>query len=336
MCYTIVKYDDLNRQLTFLNIQKVQRLQEGECTMKDKGVKRICLIGLGLITQKYIKGLEAAADLELCGVSDLNENAVSRPFYDAYPFYEDYKQMLREVKPDYVIISTPPESHYKIASCCLRSGVNVLVEKPVALCMEDFDALTQLAQDNCLVFRTLFHWHGGVETLAFGEKYDLSRIREIRVNISDPYCDDPEIINPDRRPLMGAWIDSGVNALSMIRLWLPFEQVELIGTEVQRCRQTQLPVYGKAELLIDGVKTQIVIDWRRGVDHKESFVKLDDRWVHIDHSGQFIDDEGITNYGCMPRMEQHYKQLFENLAYESNVEFSRSVHQVLFKVGEDL
>lgn len=212
----------------------------------------------------------------------------------------------------------------------------MLIEKPVALCMEDFDALAQLAQEKHLVFRTLFHWHGGVETLAFAEKYDLSRIREIWVNVSDPYCDDPEIINPDRRPLMGAWIDSGVNALSMIRQWFPFEQVEVMGTDVQRCGQTDMPVYVKAELLIDGVKTQIVVDWRQGVDHKESFVKLDDKWVHIDHSGQFIEDGGITNYGCMPRLNQHYKYLFENLAYESNVEFSRSVHQVLFKVGKEL
>lgn len=304
--------------------------------MEQMHREKACLIGLGLITQRYIPGLRDSAFLELCAVSDIHENAVSRPLYDQFPFYRDYQQMIREMKPAYVIISTPPESHFEIAAFCLQNGVNVIVEKPVTLCMADFDALTAMAQEKGLVFRTMFHWHGGLETMAFAKEYDLTQIQQIRVSVLDPYCADSRTINEDRRPLMGAWVDSGVNILSMIRLWLPFAQVELVGTEVQRCEKTGLPVYAKANLVIDGVPTEIIIDWRQGKNQKESFVKIAGRWVHINHSGQCIVDGGVMAYGRMDRMDQHYQYLFSTLEGKSNVEFSRSVHETLFKVGEAL
>lgn len=298
--------------------------------------KNACLIGLGLITQKYIKGLGIAPYLNICAVSDVNEDAVSRQLYAAYPFYADYKQLIDQVHPEYAIISTPPETHFEIASYCLEKGVNIIVEKPVTLCIEEFDALVKLAQQKGLTFHTLFHWLGGVETAAFAANYDLSKLQEIKVSVCDPYCDNFETIDEDRRSLMGAWIDSGVNALSMIRSWLPFENVEILSTNVQRCLETQLPVYACAQLLIDGVQTQIEIDWCQGRDHKESYVKLDGRWIHIDHSQQCIDDIGTMEYAKMDRLTQHYDSLFSEFAGDTNVEFSRSIHEVLFKVREAL
>lgn len=298
--------------------------------------KKTCMIGLGLITQRYIKGLDESSYLNICAVSDINENAVSRPMYDRYPFYNDYKQMIAQVKPEYAIISTPPESHFEIASFCLENGVNIVIEKPVTLCIREFDVLSRLAEEKGLVFKTLFHWHGGIETIAFAQKYDLTKIEEIKVSVCDPYCSDFETIDEDRRALMGAWIDSGVNVLSMLRQWLPFEKVEILKTDVQRCTKTQLPVYAKAMLCIDGVQVEIEIDWCQGRDHKESYVKLDGHWVHIDHSQQCIDDVGTTEYGRMTRLDEHYKHQFGTFAGESNVEFSRSVHEILFKVREAL
>ena len=299
-------------------------------------MKRACLIGLGMITQRYIQGLGASDYLNICAVSDLNENAISRPFFDRYPYYADYKQMLAEKKPDYVIISTPPQSHFDIAYDCLDKGVNVIIEKPVALDIASFDALAKLAQEKNLVFRTLFHWHGGIETIAFTRNYNLSRIQEIRVSVADPYCADGETINTDRRPLMGAWIDSGVNVLSMLRLWLPLKQVEILDTQVQRCKQTNLPIYVNVKLIADGVPTEITIDWRLGKDSKQTLVKLDDRWVRIGHSEQCIEDVDVTQYARMPRLEEHYKHLLGTFDGSSNADLSRSVHEILFKVRESL
>lgn len=293
---------------------------------------KTCLIGLGAITKKYIKGLENASFLTLCAVSDLDEHATGRPFYRQYPFYVDYQQMLAEQRPAYVIISTPPATHYEIATYCLQHGINVLVEKPAALRMEHLDALTQLAAANKLVFQTLFHWQGGIETVAFNQQYNLAGIEQIRVQVLDAYCDDGKTINPNRRPLMGAWVDSGVNALSMIGQWLPFEHVEVLQTESARCSATNLPIYAKVNLCIDGIPTEIVVDWRQGEERKDSFVKIEDRWVHVNHAAQSIEDGTVTEYARMPRLEEHYRYLFEHLDDQSNGDFVRLVHEVLFRV----
>lgn len=302
--------------------------------MNQVAKKKACLIGLGVITKRYFVGLSETDFVELSAVADTNENAPSRELYSECRFYNDYKKMVIAEVPDYVIISTPPATHFEIARWCLEQNVNVIIEKPVVLCLEDFDVLKGLAEEKNLVFRTLFHWHGGIETLAFGEKYDISEITEIKVNVSDPYCDDGVSVNKDRRPLCGAWIDSGVNALSMIRLWLPFEKVEVVDVDCQKCPETGLPVYARAELIIDGVKTEITVDWRRGVDRKESTVMLGGRSVCINHSEQSILDGDTATYGRMHRLDEHYRTLMQNLANGSNVDFSRSVHEILYRVSE--
>lgn len=305
--------------------------------MSKISANRVCLIGLGIITQRYRTGLSQSEFFNLCAVADLNEAAPGRAFYQELPFYTDYQKMIDEQKPDYVIIATPPQTHFEVATRCLEKGVHVVIEKPVTLCLEQFDALLALAQSQSLVLRTLFHWHGGIETQAFTRQYDPTQIREIQVSVCDPYCSDGSTIDPDRRPLMGAWIDSGVNILSMLRLWLPLESCRILSTDCQRCQKTNLPVYAKAELLLDGVKTLITVDWRQGINHKESYVTLEDQTVHINHSAQSICAGGtVTDYARLPRLDEHYLSLFQTIDGSSNGDFSRSVHKILFQVNEAL
>lgn len=304
--------------------------------MSNNSPRRACLIGLGLITEHYLTGLSKSEFLHICAVSDLNENAAGRKHYSTLPFYSDYKVMLSEQAPDYVIISTPPQTHYKIASYCLSNNINIIIEKPVTLCMEDFNALQVLAKNNNLVFRTLFHWHGGIETRAFTQDYNASQIKEIKVNVFDPYCTDG-IIKPDRRPLMGAWIDSGVNILSMIRLWLPFDSLEVISVCSDRCKETGLPVFVNAKLIIDKIPVEITIDWCKGINQKESYITLGEKTLYINHSAQTIQThQGSVDYSRMPRLDEHYNCLFTNMDQSSNADFSHSVHKALFEVDNKL
>jgi len=60
---------------------------------------------------------------------------------------------------DAIVVSTPPETHHAIASECLKQGVDVLVEKPLATDSRDALELTELAEDND---RVLLVGHIGV------------------------------------------------------------------------------------------------------------------------------------------------------------------------------
>jgi len=202
---------------------------------------------------------------------------------------------------------------------------------------EQLDQLIDLAKSKQLVFKTLFHWHGGIETKAFTRDWDYRKISRIEVSVRDPYCTGAEVILPDRRPLMGAWIDSGVNILSMIRLWTPMDSCQILKTDCRRCPETGLPVYAHAELLLDGIPTQITVDWTQGIDQKESYVFVDGQSVYINHSGQKLSTPQMTlSLARQPRLDEHYLQLFSQMDGSPNTGFSRRVHEILFKVNDAL
>jgi len=55
--------------------------------------------------------------------------------------YTDYRQMLKEIKPDIVTIATESGKHPEITIDCLDAGTNVICEKPMALSTKDANAM---------------------------------------------------------------------------------------------------------------------------------------------------------------------------------------------------
>ncbi len=63
-------------------------------------------------------------------------------------FYEDYRTMLAETRPDVAVIVTPHPLHPGIAIDCLRAGCHVLSEKPMAVDVASADQMIAEA-DRC-------------------------------------------------------------------------------------------------------------------------------------------------------------------------------------------
>ena len=57
---------------------------------------------------------------------------------------DDYMSQLKDV--DWVIVSTPNETHYEIVNNCLLFGKNVFCEKPLTLTYEESETLYQVAE----------------------------------------------------------------------------------------------------------------------------------------------------------------------------------------------
>lgn len=297
-------------------------------------MKKAGIIGLGTITKYYLKGLEESKVLKLVATCDVLEQAVSRSYFSEYPFYLDYKEMIEVEDLDYVVISTPPASHYEIASYALEHGVNVIVEKPAVLDLDKYEELVELARSQGRIFEVMYHWQNGSEVLGFNEHFDTSKISEIHVTVLDPYSQDAVTINDDKVKLSGAWVDSGVNSLSMIKMWLDFEALEVIDTNIQKCEKTGLPIYADVELLIDGVKAFITVDWRKHINHKESWVILDGEKIEIRHSDQSIVREVLEmKYDDMERLQHHYYNYFSRYDENVDVEASYRIHKVLLDVN---
>ena len=60
--------------------------------------------------------------------------------------YTDYKHMLEQEDLDLVAIATESGKHAAIALDCIEKGIHVIIEKPIALSLEDADAIITTAE----------------------------------------------------------------------------------------------------------------------------------------------------------------------------------------------
>jgi len=101
-----------------------------------KAKTKIGIVGLGSIAQLvHLPILSKINTVEITAVAEVNKNrlkSVAEKFNIKNTFIT-YNQMLAETDLDAVIITTPTNTHKKIAIDCLKNGKHLLIEKPIAL-----------------------------------------------------------------------------------------------------------------------------------------------------------------------------------------------------------
>lgn len=98
---------------------------------------RFGIIGCGRIGRWHAKSLQAVADAELAGVSDLDPSAreaFARSFGSRA--YDSPTALLQAQDVEVVSICTPPSSHADLIEAAAAAGKHILVEKPLALTLE--------------------------------------------------------------------------------------------------------------------------------------------------------------------------------------------------------
>ena len=105
---------------------------------------KVALIGCGRISKKHVACLQAIEQTQLCAVCDIVEQR-ARDCADALdiPYYTDYHEMLRQEKPDLVHVLTPSGLHGAHVLDIADYGCHILVEKPMALTLEDADSMIE-------------------------------------------------------------------------------------------------------------------------------------------------------------------------------------------------
>ena len=115
---------------------------------------KYALIGCGRISTNHIK---AALNngLKIVAVCDLVEEHIESLLIkhniqknDSIKKYKDYKKMVED-NPDIDLISIATESgsHAEIALYCINKGINVIIEKPMAMSLEDADEIIKLSKE---------------------------------------------------------------------------------------------------------------------------------------------------------------------------------------------
>ncbi len=115
---------------------------------------RYALIGCGRISPNHI---EAAKNnnLEFVAMCDICPEAMKEKS-DKFGLqhvkqYTDYKEMVEKERPELVAIATESGKHAEIALDCISAGCNLIIEKPIALSIEDADAIIKAAKEKNVV-----------------------------------------------------------------------------------------------------------------------------------------------------------------------------------------
>ena len=93
---------------------------------------KIALVGAGLIGRAHLARIAASADCVCAAICDPSPAAKDLAAAQGCPWFDGPADMLARMTPDGVIIATPNTLHVAGGLACLRAGVPVLVEKPVA------------------------------------------------------------------------------------------------------------------------------------------------------------------------------------------------------------
>jgi len=114
---------------------------------------KYALIGCGRIAANHIKaaknnGLELAAVCDT--VPENMESLLTKHGLQedsSIGRYTDYKRMIEEINPVLAGNATETGNHAKIALFCIDRGVNCIIEKPIAMSMEDADEIVRCSEE---------------------------------------------------------------------------------------------------------------------------------------------------------------------------------------------
>lgn len=122
-------------------------LEKKKSQVSSENEVRVAIIGCGAITEEmYLPAAEMVPNLTITHVVDLDAQrgqAVAADF-QIPNFVADYREVFGKV--DFVVVATPPSSHAPISIDCLKHGIPVLCEKPLATSVEEAKTMITASQ----------------------------------------------------------------------------------------------------------------------------------------------------------------------------------------------
>lgn len=160
-------------------------------------ILKVGLIGLGGQGRAHAKALMNAQKSEsypcclsaVCDIRPEQFKTVSVDFnikesksnigFGDYPCYTDYKEMLAKEQLDMVIIAVPTYLHREISVNCLKAGVHVLCEKPMAMNVAECDEMIRTAKTcgkQLMIGQCLRFWDEYLVLKSYVDSGELGRV----------------------------------------------------------------------------------------------------------------------------------------------------------------
>jgi predicted dehydrogenase len=108
---------------------------------------RAGVLGAGQVGRHHVRLYREIEDADLVAVADPDDDALTRATQGTLTTgYADYRAMLDSEDLDLVSVAVPTQLHYEVACEAMKRGIHVLVEKPLALTIEEGQAMIDAAE----------------------------------------------------------------------------------------------------------------------------------------------------------------------------------------------
>ena len=202
---------------------------------------------------------------------------------------------LLATRPDFVCIATPDNRHFDAARAALQAGCHVLIEKPSVLSLQELDILDQIARENDVLAKVVYHKlldpdHKKLRTLVVDSQLQ---------HVNNGYCTllEPKLISGSR---FAEWI-RGRNPGTYVAV----HYIKLIdftfGGRLRSVSCTgQRGLVGPADgITWDSTQLRLVYEYD---DQREAAFDIHTSWVtpdnfpgYVEQEVQFRFDNGVWN-----------------------------------------
>ena len=204
-----------------------------------KGRKvRYAVVGVGWIAQAaFLPGVEHTGNSEVVAfVTDHEEKAArvgEKYGVDAVYTYDEYDQLLSSGKIDAAYIATPNWDHVELAVKTLEAGVHLLVEKPMAVSVEECERMSTAAERSGAKLMVAYRLHfepGTLKAIQRVRDGEIGTVRFFNSSFSQ------QVSGQNHRARSGYWAgpvsDMGPYPINAARDLFGAEPIEVYATGV--------------------------------------------------------------------------------------------------------
>ncbi|MBN1284721.1 MAG: Gfo/Idh/MocA family oxidoreductase [Anaerolineae bacterium] len=219
---------------------------------------KAAVIGVGSMGRNHVRVYREIGDsVELVGIADKNPQAAAKIGTTfGVPYYEDYLQMLEECRPDLVSLAVPTNFHCEVGAALIERGVHVLIEKPLALTLDEGRRLIELA-DRHKVLLAVGHierFNPAVRELHRRLREGMAgRIYRLHAQRLSPY--------PARIRDAGVVLDLATHDIDLFRYLMNEEIVRLYGETQQSINSDREDMFNGLLRFQSGVVGVLDVNW---------------------------------------------------------------------------
>ncbi|MGB9959776.1 MAG: Gfo/Idh/MocA family protein [Candidatus Bathyarchaeales archaeon] len=120
----------------------------------------VAIVGCGYVANDHFKAWQKVKEARIVAISDLNEKVAKKAAenWKVPLYYSNLTDLLANTEVDVVDICTPPQFHANLAVETMKSGVNVLIEKPMAMTVKDAEKIVKCQKDTKVKASVIHNW----------------------------------------------------------------------------------------------------------------------------------------------------------------------------------